>query len=68
MQTDYQTTGKLYPKLEAYIEGNCTQAMPYPEHLYYFGSSIQFRTCKGFKAYLESLYPNKRIEVSRAKD
>ena len=65
--TDYHITGKLYKKLDAFIEGNCTQAMPYPESLYYFGSSIQFKTCKSFKAYLSSKYPNKRIAVSVAK-
>ena len=67
MKTDYQTTGKTYRKLDAFIEGNCSQQMPYPENLYYFGSSIQFKTCKGFKSYLQAKYPGKRIAVSVAK-
>jgi len=67
MQTTYQLTNKTYKKLDAFIEGNCTQQMPYPDHLYYFGSSVQFDTCKAFKAYLNTKYPNKRIVVNVSK-
>ena len=66
--TDYQITGKLYKKLDAFIEGNGSQAMPRPQSLYYFGSSIQFKTCKSFREYLSALYPNKRIAVNIAKN
>lgn len=66
--TDYQKTGKFYKKLDSYIEGNCSQLMPYENTLYYFGSSIQFKTCKNFKAYLKAKYPNKRIAVYIAKN
>ena len=67
MQTDYQTTGKLYKKLEAFTKGNCTQAMPNPQTWYYFGSSVQFKTCKSFKAYLEAKHAGAKFTVSIAK-
>jgi hypothetical protein len=53
MKTDYETTGKLYKKLEAYTKGNASQAMPDSSALYYFGTSVQFKSCKSFKAFLE---------------
>lgn len=64
MNTDYQTTGKTYKKLDAYVNGNCSQAMPYEKSFYYFGSSIQFKTCKSFKAYLQAKYSNARFIVN----
>ena len=54
MKTDYELTGNTYKKLDAYTSGNCSQSMPDPKEFYYFGSSIQFKTCKSFKAYLEA--------------
>lgn len=54
MKTDYQLTGKLYKRLEAFTRGNCSQEMPNPAHWYYFGTSEQFKTCKSFVAYLEA--------------
>ena len=62
--TDYQQTGKLYKKLNAYIVGNYSQSMPRLDTLYYFGPSIQFKTCSSFKAYLSARYPNKKIVVN----
>ena len=53
MKTDYQLTGKLYKKLEAFTRGNCSQSMPDPAAWYYFGSTEQFKSCKSFVAYLE---------------
>lgn len=63
MKTDYQTSGKLYKKLDAYTLGNCSQAMPNPKEFYYFGSSEQFKSCKNFKAFLEIKYPNAKFKV-----
>lgn len=67
MLTDYQTTGKTYKKLEAFTKGNCTQSMPNPSNWYYFGTSIQFKTCKSFKAYLQAKHPGAKFTVSIAK-
>jgi hypothetical protein len=67
MLTDYQTTGKTYKKLEAFTKGNCTQSMPNPSHWYYFGTSIQFKTCKSFKAYLQAKHVGATFTVSIAK-
>lgn len=68
MNTDYETTGKLYPKLEAYTKGNASQAMPDTAALYYFGSTVQFKTCKGFKAFLEQRHKGHGFKVSKAKE
>ena len=40
MKTDYETTGKLYPKLHAYVRGE------------YFGTSEQFKTAQNYKLWL----------------
>jgi hypothetical protein len=66
-QTDYQVTGKTYKKLDAFTKGNCTQSMFNPKSLYYFGSSVQFKTCKSFKVYLESKHVGAEFTVSIAK-
>ena len=65
--TDYETTGKTYKKLDAYTKGNCSQQMPDPESWYYFGSTIQFKTCKNFKAFLESKFVGHKFTVEIAK-
>lgn len=65
MKTDYQETGKLYRKLEAYTKGNASQAMPDSSAFYYFGSSVQFKTCKSFKAYLEAKHKGHVFKVQR---
>jgi len=67
MQTDYQITGKTYKQLEAFIKGGCSQAMPNPANWYYFGSSIQFKTCKSFKVYLQSKHVGVKFNVIVAK-
>ncbi len=65
MKTDYEITGKLYPKLEAFTRGNASQAMPDSSALYYFGSSVQFKTCKSFKAFLEKRHQGHAFKVQR---
>lgn len=67
MKTDYQTTGKTYKKLDAWVQGNGNQATPYKSSFYYFGSSIQFKTCKSFKSYLEAKHSNARFIVNIAR-
>lgn len=58
----------MYKKLDAYVNGNGSQQMPREDVLYYFGSTVQFKTCKAFKAFLLAKYPQiKRISVCIAK-
>lgn len=66
MKTDYEETGKLYKKLEAYTKGNASQAMPDSSALYYFGSTVQFKTCKSFKAFLEQGHKGHFFTVQKA--
>jgi hypothetical protein len=68
MKTDYEKTGKLYAKLEAYTKGNASQAMPDTAALYYFCSTVQFKTCKSFKAFLEQRHKGHGFKVSKAKE
>jgi hypothetical protein len=42
-------------KLDAFIDGQ------------YFASSVQFKTCKDFKAFLESKYPGKKFKCYYSK-
>ena len=65
MKTDYEITGKTYAPLEAYTKGNASQAMPDTKAFYYFGTSIQFKTCKSFKAYLEQKHKGHVFKVQR---
>lgn len=65
--TDYATTGKTYKKLDAYTKGNCNQPMPNPEAWYYFGSTVQFKTCKNFRDFLESKHAGHQFTVEIAK-
>ena len=67
MKTDYETTGKTYPPLEAYTKAAffVSQAMPTAGEFYYFGSTIQFKTCKSFKAYLEQKHKGHIFKVQR---
>jgi len=67
MLTDYETTGKTYKKLEAWVKGNGNQATPYKTSFYYFGHSIQFKTCKSFKKYLETKHKNACFIVNIAR-
>lgn len=67
MLTDYQKTGKLYKKLNAYTKGNCTQAMTDPAEYYYFGSTEQFETCKSFVAYLEQKHKGHKFIANIAR-
>ena len=67
MQTDYHTTGKLYKKLDSFLKGNGNQATPYENSFYYFGSSMQFKTCKSFKAFLQAKHPNATFQVNIAR-
>jgi hypothetical protein len=67
MKTDYETTGKLYKKLEAYTKGNASQAMPDSSALYYFGTSVQFKSCKSFKAFLEQKHKGHFFTVHKAR-
>jgi hypothetical protein len=62
MHTDYAITGKLYNKLDAYVQYSSSIR----EVWAYFGSSVQFRTCASFLRYLEDKHPNARFSVSRA--
>lgn len=66
MKTDFQETGKLYRKLDAYTKGNASQAMPDSSALYYFGSSIQFKSCRSFRAFLEAKHKGHFFYVERA--
>lgn len=50
MKTDYEKTGKLYAKLDAYVIEN----PPYNEHSFYLGSSCQFKTMKGYLSWLKA--------------
>ena len=59
MKTDYEVTGRIYAPLEAYVKGNCSQAMPNPNNWYYFATSTQFKTCKNFADYLTHRYGQK---------
>ena len=61
MKTDYQITGKLYKKLEAFTRGNCSQEMPNQKNWYYFGTSEQFKTCKSFVAYLQEKHKGQKF-------
>lgn len=67
MKTDYQKTGKIYPAIDAFTRGNCSQAMPSPKKWYYFGTSEQFKTCKGFAAYLSAKHSGHLFKASKAK-
>ena len=67
MQTDYHLTGKFYKKLDAFVKGNGNQATPYENSYYYFGSTIQFKTCKSFKAYLQTKHPFAKFQVNIAR-
>lgn len=61
-KTDYWETGKLYPKLNAYIllgEGGLNE-----EYIYVF-SSCQFRTQKRFKEYVSTKYPRHKIKIEK---
>jgi hypothetical protein len=67
MQSDYATTGKIYKAINAYTLGNCCQQMPDPHKWYYFGTTRQFKTCKGFVEFLEWKYPNHKFKASLCK-
>lgn len=66
MKTDYQITGKLYKRLEAFTLGNCTQSMPDPHNWYYFGSSEQFKSCKSFVEYLKEKHKGHKFKACKA--
>ena len=68
MKTDYETTGKTYKKLEAWVRGNGNQLTPYEKSFYYFGSSVQFKTCNSFKAYLTKKHSNSKFIVNISRD
>lgn len=62
---DYHNTGKLYKKLDAFKRGPDSRGIG---TLWgYFGSSVQFKTCKRFKAYLEQKYPGEKFRVCKAR-
>lgn len=67
MNTDYEITGKLYKKLDSYKSGNGSQSAPYEKSFYYFGSSIQFKTCKSFQEYLQAKHPYAKFKVCISK-
>ena len=67
MKTDYQVTGKLYKRIDAFTLGNCSQEMPNPKHWYCFGTSEQFKTCKSFVAYLKAKYPGHKFIAHKVK-
>lgn len=75
LKTDYYKTGKLYDKLDAYrIEakpcGKCSQCFIWKKPskcsglgLYYFGSSVQFKSRLSFKRFLETKHPCTKFKV-----
>ena len=67
MKTDYQQTDRLYKELEAYTLGTGAQAMPSPASWYYFGASVQFMSCKNFKAFLENKHPGHKFKVVKGR-
>jgi hypothetical protein len=48
-RSDYQKTGKLYPRLDSYM---VLQRDEYKGAEVYMGSSCQFKTQRGYKAWL----------------
>ena len=56
--TDYQITGKLYKKLAAWGK------MEHEPELKFIGVSVQFKTCKRFKEYLQAKFKNLQIKVN----
>lgn len=66
MQSDFEKTGRLYPKLEAYkygiVPGGRTPGWNY------FGSTAQFKTCKNFVAFLADKYPGEKFKAHKAED
>jgi len=66
--TDYATTGKTYKKLDVYTKGNSSQQMPHENTWYYFGSSVQFKTCKNFVRFLETKHKGHKFKAEIAKD
>lgn len=53
IKSDYELTGKLYDKLDAYLISH----RPESEGVYiYMGSSCQFKTMKKYKALLLAAY------------
>jgi len=65
MKTDYQITGKIYPEIEAFTLGNCSQAMPNPKEFYYFGTTVQFKSCRSFVKYLREKHPGHDFKASK---
>jgi hypothetical protein len=65
MKSDYQETGKLYPKLDAYMFYFDEEAYP---ALDYLGSSCQFKTQKKYYAWLKQQdeYKHLPIRIKRA--
>lgn len=49
IRTDYQVSGKLYPKLDSYMISQRLES--YGSEIYW-GSSNQFKTQKAYKAWL----------------
>ena len=45
-------------EIEAYVRGQCSQAMPNPKHWYFFGSTKQFNTCQSFLMHLKAKHPS----------
>lgn len=61
-QTDYYETGKLYPKLNAYMTSRRTESFGV---VIYMGSSCQFKTKKRYKNWLLEQYPNLDIKIEK---
>jgi hypothetical protein len=57
---------QTYQKIDAYVKGLKSPAMPNPKEFYYFCSTVQFKTCKAFKKYLTDKYGNLNFSVGKA--
>lgn len=57
MKTDYELTGKTYKKLAAYGK------FDHEKEFKCFCVSVQFKTCKRFKEFLQDEFKNLSIKV-----
>ncbi len=57
IKSDYETTGKLYPKLHAYDANNDDV---------WLTTTCQFKTMKKFKSYLADVFPGVDIKIEKA--
>ena len=66
MQTDAHRTGNIYSTIEAYCKNApVCQQYPNPDTWYYFATTQQFKTCKGFVEYLKARHPAVQFKAQR---